>query len=89
MIVRIILTSHTAKLNLEEGGDVVCTREFPVNNNLSVHLLGEIDALFQEINRDPLSIKRVEFSANECGFTTERIGQTVANTYNFAIQNAS
>jgi tRNA A37 threonylcarbamoyladenosine modification protein TsaB len=87
MILHIVLTAHKAQLELLENGKRRGDREFFVDNNLSNHLLLEIDQLLQEVGVDPTSLKKVLFSAKDCGFTTERIGQTVANTYNFVLTN--
>lgn len=87
MILHIFLTSHKARLELREKDEIKNSREFFVDNNLSNHLLSEIDTLLKDSNREPLSLEKVLFSAKDSGFTTERIGQTVTNAYNFSLKN--
>lgn len=86
MILHITLVSHIATLELKEGGVVKGTREFTVDNDLAKNLLTEIDALLKDLVVGPLSIERVEYLCKDAGLTTERIGQTVADTYNFVLQ---
>lgn len=88
MILKIILTSHRANLTLQTSANrsVVAVREFFVDNDLSSHILTEIDALLKSASVSLKSIERVEYEAKDAGFTTERIGQAVANalTYHFS-----
>lgn len=86
MILNIQLISHKALLELKEHGKVKGAREFAVDNDLASHLLVEIDALLKDVAVEPLSVEKVEYSCKDAGMTTERIGQTVADTYNFVLQ---
>lgn len=82
----IILTAHKAEILLREGKEEKAYREFVVDNNLSQNLLVEIDMLFGEVGVNPIDIEGVEYSAQEAGFTTTRIGQVVVDTYNFVLR---
>lgn len=83
----IILTSHKAEIILREGGVERSRREFSVDNDVSQKLLSEIDLLLHEVELNPTQIECVEYSAVDAGFTTTRIGQVIADTYNFALKN--
>jgi len=86
MKLHIILTSHKATLELKEGSATKTSSEFDVDNNLSQNLLVEIDTLLKKVKVEPMEIEKVEYEAQEAGFTTTRIGQAVANAYNYALR---
>lgn len=81
----IILTSHRGVVELREGDRILSSREFLVDNDLSQNILMEINGLFKDIGKTPVDIECVEYSATNAGFTTTRIGQMVADTYNFVL----
>jgi len=87
MKLSISLIAHRATLELKDGETLVDSAVFAVDNDLAAHILTEIEALLKKNDIDPLSIEDVETSAENCGFTTERIAQTVANAYNFALNS--
>lgn len=82
----ITLMSHKGKVEAWEEDKIIASREFSVDKDLSQKLLTEIDALFLGIKKLPTDISGVEYSAIDAGFTTTRIGQVVADTYNFAVR---
>lgn len=82
----ISLSAHLAEIILKEQEAQVDVSRFGVSNDLSNHLLSNIDALLYRNRIDPLSLERVDFFAKDAGFTTTRIGETVANAYNFALK---
>lgn len=86
MKLRISLTSHKGRVELVEKNNVLRYREFAVDNDLSNKLLREIDVLVTEAQKEPLDIESVEYSAHEAGLTTTRIGETIAQTYNFGLR---
>ncbi len=88
MKLHIALTSHKAEISLQEGKVKEITREFLVDNDLSQKLLIEIDALLSEAGVTPTGVEGVEYEAHDAGFTTTRIGQVVADTYNFVLKHS-
>ncbi|QQS61613.1 MAG: hypothetical protein IPN70_01635 [Candidatus Moraniibacteriota bacterium] len=86
MVLQIQLTSHLAQLFLIEKEKKIKEHSFPIDTDLSKKLLIEIDAFLKESHRDPFSLERVECVCDSAGFTTERIGETITNTYNFILE---
>jgi|GEM_PF-4766946 len=87
MTLHLYLTSHKATITLKKGEDVIDSSEFDVDNNLAHVIFPEIEELLRRNKVAPLSLLKMYSQAHEAGFTTERIGQVVANAYNFALQN--
>lgn len=87
MILRIRLTSHKAELLLLKEDTIVQKHTFLVDTDLSKKIFLEMDVFFRNNGIDPLSLDRVECVSDSCGFTTERIGETVAHTYNYILES--
>lgn len=81
----ISLTSHNAEIILREGERVLVIQKFFVDNDLSQKILAEIDEMFEGVGKNPTDIEEVIYEAKDAGFTTERIGQVVSDTYNFVL----
>jgi len=85
VVLRIEIVAHEGKVSLREGEKELAARKFGVDNDLAKKLLPEIDALLAEAGMQPSDVERVEQVCREAGFTTERIAQSVANAYGFAL----
>jgi tRNA A37 threonylcarbamoyladenosine modification protein TsaB len=86
MILSITLTSHHALLKLSDEKKILAKKEFAVDNDLSQNLLVHIEEMLTQHNVQPEDLEHVEYRAEEAGFTTTRIGQAVANAFNYALK---
>jgi tRNA A37 threonylcarbamoyladenosine modification protein TsaB len=79
------LTKEKVVLYLKDEGRVVDKAEWPEANNLSEKLLLEIDRIIRKNKLERKDIKRIEVKSDiPVGYTTTRIAETVAKTFNFA-----
>ena len=79
------LTKDKATLYLKDGRKIIDKVEWLENNNLSQKLLLEIDKIIRKNKLKKEDIKKIEVKSDiPVGYTTTRIAQTVAKTYNFA-----
>lgn len=72
-------------LFLVKNGDKVDSEKWKDENSLSESLLVKIDNLLQKNLLKPAEIKHISVSSDQPdGYTTTRIAQAVADTFNFA-----
>ena len=79
------LAKNKATLYLKNKNGVIDKSEWLENNNLSQKLLLGIDKIIRRNRLKKEDIKNMEIKADiPVGYTTTRIAQTIAKTYNFA-----
>jgi len=86
----IILSVQQKKItiSLRKGKEIVDQKQWGDKRDLSLRLLSEIDALLQKNDVLPSDIKKMFVTTDlPEGYTTPRIAETVAKTWNFAVQS--
>jgi tRNA A37 threonylcarbamoyladenosine modification protein TsaB len=85
MKLELYLTQEKATLYLKDGKKIIDRMEWPEKNNLSQKLLLEVDRIIRKNRLKKKDIKKIEIKSDiPVGYTTTRIAETVAKTYNFA-----
>lgn len=87
MDIHISLRSHKATIVVREDSVKRASLECAIDNNLSAVLLENVESLLRSCGVRAVNINRVTFSSQEAGFTSERIGRTIANAYNFVLDS--
>jgi tRNA A37 threonylcarbamoyladenosine modification protein TsaB len=85
MYLELNLTKNNAALYLKKGNKIIDKIEWEEANSLTQRLLVEADKI---IRRNKLKKESLHFGVHSdlpVGYTSERIAQTVAKTYNFAV----
>jgi tRNA A37 threonylcarbamoyladenosine modification protein TsaB len=78
------LTENKATLFLRDGRKIIDKTEWLENNNLSQKLLLEVDKIIRKNKLKKEDIKKIEVKSDiPVGYTTTRIAQTIAKTFNF------
>ncbi|NCU41672.1 MAG: hypothetical protein EOM19_03020 [Candidatus Moranbacteria bacterium] len=83
MILFITLSSHKAKLEIRHNEANIDSTEFSIDGDLASHLLSEIDNLLSRKGLEKKELFDIQLEMKEVGSTTERIAQSVVNTFYF------
>lgn len=83
MILFITLSSHKAKLEILDNERSIDSTEFHVDGDLDHQLLLEIDNLLSRKGLKKKELLDIHLKMKEAGSTTERIAQSVVNTFYF------
>jgi len=86
MHLELYLTQDIALLYLKDKKKIIDSSIWLENNNLSQKLLSEIDKIIRKNKLKKEDIQKIEVKSDiPVGYTTTRIAETVAKTYNFAV----
>ena len=86
MKLELYLTKNKAALYLKDGNKILDKTQWLENNNLSQRLLLEIDKIIRKNKLKKKDIEKIEVKSDiPVGYTTTRIAQTIAKTYNFTV----
>ncbi len=83
MILFITLSPHKAKLEIRDNEICIDSTEFSIDGDLAHHLLLEIDNLLFRKGLKKEELFDIHLEMKEVGSTTERIAQSVVNTFYF------
>lgn len=86
MILKIVFERDSGKMKLEDNGKEIIANIFPIDRDLLKTILEKMDELLRIANIDPLSLDDVMFESIDCGFTAERISESVVNAYRFLLE---